>query len=205
MPAGRHFDERHLRDVALAQSEQIRAGRRFSGLEILTRPMVALAAVIAIVALALGIEDYVEQQNAKAPAGTVTPTLEHTKSTRPKKTTSAKRAYMSATEATAEKSQNAADEMEKPLISEESSDAGAKASIVKEIRPNPLKAQATHDEAEAATHGDNGSSCLPLPNGTQPGDVDAPYYFGWAGQYCGRDLNRPSAPPKVPASRQSKR
>jgi len=84
----------------LEQSRQIRASRRFSGLEILTRPLVALAAMVAIVAIALGVKDYVEQQNAISPADIGTPTVEHTKAiTHRKKTASGKsdRTRMSAT------------------------------------------------------------------------------------------------------------
>jgi hypothetical protein len=220
MPARQPFDERHLQDVVLAQSEEIRPPSRFSGLRALTRPVVALAAIVAIVVVALGIKDYVGQQNANSPAGAATPTVEHTKAiTRPKKTTTSgkvERTRMSATEATAaETSQAVADEMEKPLVGEESSDAGAK---LMENRPNTLTAQAAQDEAEPAIDRDSGvpnardtiakpgsSACLPLPNGTQPQDVDGPYYLGWAKEYCGRDLSRPPAPPKVPGSQPSKK
>ena len=47
------------------------------------------------------------------------------------------------------------------------------------------------DEAEAATERNKlrdtvktpAPQCLPLPNGTQPGDVDAAYYKDWAKEY----------------------
>src|SRR5215469_16905779 len=91
MPARQPFDERHLQDVVLAQSGQIRASRRFSVLGVVTRPVVVLAAVVAIVAIALGVKDYVERENENSPAGPDTPTVEQMRAiTHPKKSTSGK-------------------------------------------------------------------------------------------------------------------
>lgn len=224
MPARQPFDERHLQDVVLAQSEEIRRPSRFSGLRALTRPMVALAAIVAIVILALGIKEYVGQRNANSPAGAVAPTVEHTKAiTHPKKTTTSgkvERTRMSATKATAEETAQAtADEMQRPTTtSEGSADADGKQAIAMENQPNTLTAEAARDKPEAAIGlddrvpkehdtiaGPGSSACLPLPNGTLPGDVDAAYYFGWATEYCGRDLSRPSASPKVPKSQLPKK
>lgn len=223
MPARQPFDERHLQDVVLAQSEEIRPPSRISGLRALTRPVVALAAIVAIVVVALGIKDYVGQQNANSPAGAAAPTVEHTKAiTRPKKTTTSgkvERTRMSATKATAEETAQAtADEIQKPTTSEGSADADGKQTVAMENQPNTLTAEAARDKREAAIGlgdrvpkeqdtiaGPGSSACLPLPNGTLPGDVDAAYYFGWATEYCGRDLSRPSASPKVPKSQQPKK
>ena len=220
MPARQPFDDRHLRNVVLAQSDEIRATQRFSGLQILSRPVVALAAIVAIVAIALGIKDYVGQ-NPNSPADTNTPTVENAKAvTRPKKSTSGKaeRTRTSATEATAgAQASTGAVDMEKPLIAEQSADARAQRTPGMENNANTLTAQAVHDEREAAIDRDDGvpnerdaitkrgsSACLPLPNGTRPEDVDAPYYFGWATEYCGHDLSRPSAHPKGLKSHPSK-
>lgn len=214
MPSS-HFDERHLREVVLAQSGQIRATKRNSGLEIFTRPLVALTAIVAIVAIALGIRDYIQPQKANALTNPDAPTVAHPKAiTRPKKNTSTKseRSRMSAAEATAaEAAQAAADGIEKPLIIDESAEARTKRTIVMGYSPNTLSAPAARDEREVAIDRDNGTvkerdtsakpaTCLPLPNGTQPGDVDGPYYSGWATEYCGLDLNRASTPPKDPKS-----
>ena len=220
MPASQSFDERHLQDVVLAQSGEIRPANRFSGLRSLVRPVVALAAVVAFIAIGLGIKDYVGQQNANSTAGTVTPAVEHPNAiTRLKKSTSGKtvRTRTSATDATAEEtapSANAAAEMETPPISEQSSDPGAKQTTAMENQSNTLTAEAARDGMAAVDGTPNAhdtivkpgsSACLPLPNGTKPEDVDAPYYFRWATEYCGRDLSRPSTPPKVRKSQPSKR
>src|SRR5215469_1017720 len=105
MPASPSFDERHLQDVVLSQSGEIRPANRFSGLQSLTRPVVALAAIVAFIVIGLAIKDYVGQQNANSPAATATPSVEHPKAiTRPKKSTSGKteRTRTSASEAIAE-------------------------------------------------------------------------------------------------------
>lgn len=238
MPARQPFDERHLQDVVLAQSGQIRASGRFSGLEIITRPVVVIAAFVAIVAIALGVKDYFERENANSVAGPDTSAVEPAKATTHlKKSTSGKtdRTRMSASGRTAAASA-VANEIEKPLISGQYGDDGAKATMGMENRET-LAAQAGREEQEAAIDRDHGmpkdevpnhevpnhgapnhgalnqrdtvarpgsSTCLPLPNGTQPEDVDAPYYFGWATEYCGRDLT-PTAPLKVTESQPSKR
>lgn len=228
MPARQPFDERHLQDVVLAQSGQIRASRRFSGLEIITRPVVVIAVFVAIVAIALGVKDYFERENANSVAGPDTSTVEPAQAiTHLKKSTSGKtdRTRMSASGRTAAASA-VANEIEKPLISGQYGDDGAKATMGMENRET-LAAQAGREEQEAAIDRDQGvpnhgvpnhgalnqrdtvarpgsSTCLPLPNGTQPEDVDAPYYFGWATEYCGRDLT-PTAPLKVTESQPSKR
>src|SRR5262249_20245237 len=143
-------------DVVLAQSGQIRPARRFSGLEILTRPLVGLAAMVAIVAIALGVKDYVEQQKAISPADTGTSTVEHTKAiTHRKKSASGKtdRTRMPATEATA--AEAAADEREKSFSGGTSGDAGTTRAIVIGNRPNPLT-QTAREERDAIA-GDKGN------------------------------------------------
>src|SRR5579864_6136492 len=106
----------------------------FSMPETLSRPLVALTVIVTIVAISLGIKDYVEQHKKAEPsASTNTPTEVRSKArTRSRKTTSSKAlpARMSAIEANAPATaQRAADHIEKALISEQS--------------------QAAHDEAEA--------------------------------------------------------
>ncbi|HEX6804421.1 MAG TPA: hypothetical protein VF133_12135 [Terriglobales bacterium] len=214
MPASQQFDERHLRDVVLAQSAQIRPARRFSGLEVLTRPVVALTAIVAIVAIALGVRDYVYTPPA---ASTGTPAIENSKIvTRPtKKSASAKSKARGAATAvsTAERGQAAANVAEKPLIKWDSVKGRTKTAAALDDGPASLRAAAGGDQAEAGMHPEDGadsaggtitkrgsSECLPLPNGTQPEDVDAPYYFGWATEYCGHDLSRSPGPSKVPHS-----
>ena len=171
--------------------------------ETLPRPLIALTVIVTLVAIYVGIKDYVGQnKKAGPPASTSTPTEVHSNGTRPIKTKSAKaiRARTSATEAhAAATAQGAADDMEKALIGEESAKAGAKAIDVMDNGPNTVSAQAAHDEAEAAMDR-NGrvrnkldtiampalSACLPLPNLTKPGDSDSVYYENWAREYnCG--------------------
>jgi type IV secretory pathway VirB10-like protein len=156
----------------------------FSMPETLPRPLVALTIIVTIVAISLGIKDYVERQKkAEPPASTSTPTETHSNArTRPRKTTSANAipARMSATEANAPATaEGAADDIERPVISDQS--------------------QAAHDEEVEAPMDRNGrvrneldttavpasSACLPLPNLTKPGDVDTAYYENWAREYCG--------------------
>jgi hypothetical protein len=166
--------------------------------ETLPRPLIALTVIVTVVAIYVGIKDYVGQnKKAGPPASTSTPTEVHSNArTRPRKATSAKaiRARTSASEANAPApAQGAADDMEKALISEESAKAGAKAIVVMDNGPNTARAQSAHDGVEAAmdrsgrvSNEFDPSACLPLPNLTNPGDADTVYYENWAREYnCG--------------------
>jgi len=158
--------------------------------ETLSRPLVALTVIVTVVAISLGIKDYVEQHKKAEPsASTSTPTeVRSNARTRSRKTTSAKamRARTSATEASAPAAaQGAADDMEKALISQESAKPGAKATVVMDNGQNTVGAQAAHDDGnELDTITACGAQSL-LPNLTKPGDVDAAYYENWAREYCG--------------------
>jgi hypothetical protein len=146
----------------------------------ITRLLLALIGIVVIGAIFIGIKGYVQQQQeAKPPASTSTPGIDHsTPKTVPKKTTSVKtrRARTSATDADAPGTTiplPVADYMEKTVTSDEFAKAGA-------------KARAAHDEVEAAKD-QNNRICHyppPLPNGTKPGDVDAVYYYNWSREYC---------------------
>jgi hypothetical protein len=157
------------------------------------RFMLVLAAMVAIVAISVGIRDHAKQQETKAPASTNTPTLAD--SNRRKKSTSAKtrRAPRPASEG------NDGTTSAPPQVIWKSpfTKASAKATGVNDA-PNTLTAQAVNDEREAALGGGNrvneldpktpkppvsDPQCLPLPNLTGMRDVDAYYYQNWARVY----------------------
>ena len=149
----------------------------FSMPETLSRPLVALTVIVTIVAISLGIKDYVEQHKKAEPsASTNTPTEVRSKArTRSRKTTSSKAlpARMSAIEANAPATaQRAADDIEKALISEQSQAAH-------DVRKGRVRNELDTSAVPAS------SACLPLPNLTKPGDVDTAYYENWAREYCG--------------------
>src|SRR5215470_6714372 len=101
MLASERFEQKRLQGVVLAQSEQIRAAGRLSGFQKLTRPLVALTAIVAFAAIFVGIKDYVGEQKQASPAdrtGVASSAI-----TRPQKSTSKKtrRTGMSASRANA--------------------------------------------------------------------------------------------------------
>lgn len=161
-----------------------------------TRIALALAGVVAVGIISLGIKDYVQQKKSQSES-TSAPTVAYANTkTAGKKTTSAsakiRRARGSATEANAAAvEQAAAENMENSLTSEEFPRAGAKTMRVMGSAPNTERAQAAYQEVEAAMDGDNPvrrefhgiKSCVPLPNGTRPRDPDATYYQNWAREY----------------------
>jgi hypothetical protein len=150
------------------------------------RLVVVMAGIVAVVAIAIGIKDYVQQ---KHPTSTSTPTIvpSKTKSVQ-RKNTSAKTSGRSPM--SMEGSAHApADKVQKPLLTKTFGNADA-------------KAQAAHDAAGAAMDRNNrqnrefdtSTTCVPLPNLTKSGDIDAPYYENWAREYgC---LLLPESPPQ---------
>jgi hypothetical protein len=163
----------------------------------LPRWLLVLTGIIALVAICVGIKDYVERKNATAAATTPiaadsNATLRHNKAASAK----ARRARLSANaSATA---QVAANNMDSTLMSEEFANTRTNGIFEPGNGLNALIGQAAHDELEVATDPDNrvrselhslavpgASGCMPLPNLTKPGDVDAPYYANWAREYCG--------------------
>jgi hypothetical protein len=170
-------------------------------IEALPRPLVALTVIVAFVAIYVGIKDYVGQKKATSPATTSTPTAVHsnaiakTRKTAPART---RRARMAATAANPPaRPRAAADTLEQQLIRDEFADTGAKSTVSMYDGPNGIRSQAAQNEGAAMDRNGrvhNGldaivvpglKACLPLPNMTEPGDVDAPYYENWAREYCG--------------------
>jgi len=146
-----------------------------------TRPVLALTGIVAAVAISVGIKDYVQQKQAKPPASRDTQAVVYSKAKTPlKKSTSAKarQAPLSATEANALATMQDADEnMEQALISKEfTRDSRIAMDVIDNLSNAVATPGSAHQEVEAA-------QCVPLPNGTKPGDVDEVYYKNWARAY----------------------
>ena len=169
--------------------------------ESVPRFALVLTGIVAIAALFFGIKDYEEQaKQTNQPTSATRTVVGSDTTTQQKKTTSAKtrQPRTSATDAPAS-SGSATDSLEKSLIRQESSKSEASAIVAMDSARNAGKDQGASRELEAAIDegnrgGHEGSTipnpasptCLPLPNGTELGDVDAPYYDNWAGEYCVR-------------------
>ena len=163
----------------------------------LPRWLLALAGIVALVAICVGIKDYVQRKDADSQASALTSAVVNPAPVaRHKKTTSAKTKQTRgpANELSSRSDTSlAANGTEKPLVSAEFATlSGNEASL---LGSGP---EAASDQAEAAAMDEDyrvrnhsavfpgSSACLPLPNLTQPGDVDAPYYENWAKEYCGQ-------------------
>ena len=147
------------------------------------RIVLALVAIAAVVAISLGIIDYVlKKSNSPASTGTEAVDRSNNSDTTPAQkkdiTVKTRQARISATQGKTPAPQASADE--KQLISEDFADN--------------VGAQAAQDEVEAGMDRNNrvrnivrpalpSKQCLPLPNGTKAGDVDALYYNDWAREY----------------------
>jgi len=170
--------------------------------ESVPRFVLVLTGIVAIAALCLGIKDHFEQEKNSNDPASGTPTLVRSDATtKQKKIPSAKtrQQRLSAAEGTAPaESQGLTNDLEKSLIRQESAKSEAKPIVAMDHGSNGAKVKGAQRELEATDetnrlgHERNTNpnsalpTCLPLPNGTELGDVDAPYYGNWAGEYCNR-------------------
>jgi hypothetical protein len=152
-----------------------------------------LTVIVAIVAISIGIKDYVDQRKeAKLPANTSESTSVPSNATTHRKSNSGKikLARMSTTEkmspgtakSTTDNPVTNNNEVEKRLNSGEFATMGVKAIPVADNTPGTVRGRANRDGVEAAL---SEGQCLPLPNLTKPEDVDGKYYMNWAKEYCG--------------------
>lgn len=171
------------------------------------RPLIALAAIVALVAIIFGVKDFVSGRKGASPSATtsapaaIQPTAESTKKVAKKQKTSSaqtKRSRRSAPEANAGASAEAGtDDLSRPLISDRLANNGAEGTIAGDAASTAAAAQAGNDALEAATDRKHQPSpaaeaarsalfvaqCVPLPNVTDPRDADGPYYQNWAREY----------------------
>jgi len=149
------------------------------------RLVLVITGIVVVVAIAVGIKDYVQP---KSPASTSTPSVVPSNAgTLPKKSTAARtrRARASATKAN---DQAPTDNTEgplfsKPLFSKPFGNAGAKAQAVHEAAEEAMDRAAMERNNRVRSKFDTITTCVPLPNGTKPGEVDAAYYQAWAREY----------------------
>lgn len=176
----------------------------------LPRPLIALAAIVALAAIIFGVKDFVSGRKGLSPSATtsapaaIQPSAESTKQvTKKQKISSAKissaqtkRSRRSAQEANAGATAEAGmDDLSKPLISDRLANNGAEGTIAGDPA-STAAAQAGNDALEAADRKHQPSpaaeaarsalfvaQCVPLPNVTDPRDADGPYYQNWAREY----------------------
>ncbi len=152
--------------------------------EFIPRTLVVLTAIVAVIALFIGIRDYVAIKNKARPVASpgaksvVQPdtVIARKKTVRAKKS----RAQLPATETNAAVADAAEDATTRPLIRE----------VLAKVESAPGRGRTAEVQAvlNAANSRSSSHTCTPLPNSTKPEDVDAIYYQGWAREYgCGLD------------------
>jgi len=170
--------------------------------ENIPRLLLALAVIFAIGTISLGIKDHFQEKNAQPPANT--PSVQ----SNPNPISPQKKIFAKTGRAQAPKMmQTAADDVRKSLIAKESSNAGSKGIFVSAQKT--VSTQATQGEKAAmdqnyeldrkiARPALSRANCLPLPNGTNLKDADAPYYKNWAREYsCYDTIQSTVAQPKL--------
>ena len=167
------------------------------------RVALAFAGIVAILAISLGIWDYVQQHKQANPSAAVSTTNVATAKSKNKsnrktsKRTSAKMTRERLSPTPANVSADAAQDSEQQLRNREFAET-ATTMLLKDVDPNASRLEGSKDVIESSNRNNRlrkeldvlvragSSACLPLPNGTGIGYVDAPYYDNWAGEYCDR-------------------
>lgn len=152
--------------------------------EFIPRSLVILTAVVALIALFIGVRDYLATKHEARPAvslGAKSAVQPDEMSARKKiETAKKRRVERSAAETPAALAAAAWDAAGKSLIKD--------VLVRVESTPSGRKTAEVQPVLNEANSRPSSRSCAPLPNSTKPEDVDALYYQGWAREYgCGAD------------------
>ena len=158
-------------------------------LETVPRPLLVLTAIIILVAVSVGIKDYVQGKQATPEAQTSSAfTSDSTSTPKAKNSAKTRQGRGPATRANARRAAQAdavdADDIGKPLVSREflkKSTSTVQPFTAQLGKPD----QNTPSELDKKTGNRRFSvpECVPLPNATNAADADAPYYENWAAEY----------------------
>ena len=167
------------------------------------RPLLALAAIVVLAAISLGIKDHFQPSKEAQDMASANPSAASSAAAVPKKIDSAKlrRVRISGLRANPPATaQSATDGIERQSVSVNYTKADAEAFIVNNHAWNTVGlVHAAHDQADATTDSRtrlgkelnakivkaslSAPKCVPLPNSVMHGDVDAHYYENWAREY----------------------
>lgn len=153
--------------------------------EFVPRFLVVVTGIVAVLALIIGIKDYVQRPNYASHTSSVdVPSAAHPTDTPARKKHASgkvKRAVLSQADLSAAASNVAANSGDGLTIEGDSITSGGSAYGLPRIE----KLHSARDESTLTLVT---RSCAPLPNSTKPEDVDAPYYQKWAREYgCNAD------------------
>jgi hypothetical protein len=178
--------------------------------ENLPRALLAITLLVAVVAIVLGIRDYVgrKKDNSSAATASASNAVDSNSAITHKKSASGKTKRGRLAASRGNGSSAGPSNMEKGLASDKTATSAANAmaansnlpgnattGVGKDSAGGNVLPEAAYDgarknaSAEARYSDDeivkilSNAECVPLPNLTQPGDVDAPYYQNWAREY----------------------
>jgi hypothetical protein len=178
--------------------------------ENLPRALLAITLLVAVVAIVLGVRDYVgrKKDNSSAATTPASTAVDSNSAITHKKSASGKTRRGRLAASSGNGSSAGPSNMEKRLANDKTATSSANAipantnspeyattGVSKDSAGGNALPQAAYDGArknaspEARYSEDeivkilSNAECVPLPNLTQPGDVDAPYYQNWAREY----------------------
>ena len=157
-------------------------------METIPRPLLVLTAIIMLVALSVGVKDYVRGKEATPEAHTSALQSDGTSIRQSANSAKTKQARMSVTKTNVrqaeQENQLNADSTGKPIVSKEflKKSASTVQPITAQLDGPDLNSRNEHDK-KTAKPTFSVPDCVPLPNGTTAADADAPYYENWAAEY----------------------
>ncbi len=145
--------------------------------EFVPRVLIVLTGIVAILALFVGIRDFLQKPKHVAPVMNSGPaTAAHPPDVRVrKKTNSPTKTTRTPLSQAGTSAGSATPAGIDDLIIRDFAPGG-----VPKESPKIVRAQSSHNEGETTR---SLPSCTPLPNSTKPQDVDAPYYRNWGKEY----------------------
>lgn len=150
--------------------------------EFIPRSLVVITALIAAIALFIGVRDYMATKHTAHPTaivGTQSVAQPTTVARKKGATATKRRSQASAAQKNVSPAPTTENGTDEPLIRDVLAKAEPDHKVVKAAKVQPMLNEAAFRSP---------SSCAPLPNSTKPRDVDALYYQGWAREYgCGLD------------------
>lgn len=142
------------------------------------RVLLALTVIVAVGTISLAIKDHFQEKKEASPASSTPISIPSDTATARKKTSAKTRARIPAT------SQAAEDDVAKPIfVNAPNREGAAQAAQLGEAAMDQNNLEPNEGNKNLAKPPSSAAHCMPLPNGTNPADVDARYYKNWATEY----------------------
>jgi hypothetical protein len=143
------------------------------------RVLLALTVIVAVGTISLAIKDHFQEKKEQSPTSGTPIAIKSDATTARKKISVKTKAR------TAPSPQDAEDDVAKPIFvnAAKGESAAQAAQLGEAMDQNNPEAKEKEQDRKIGKPPASAAQCMPLPNGTNPADVDARYYKNWATEY----------------------